>query len=60
MRLLVEAGRACADYQDRVLRDLGTRRVQLDEIWTYIGCKARNVTPEIAAKNPHAGDVWLW
>lgn len=60
MRLLVDAGTACAEYQDRVLRNLSTKRLQLDELWGFIGCKQRNVTPEIAAKNPHAGDIWLW
>src|ERR1700694_6275072 len=26
----------------------------------FIAAKQKNVTPEIAAKNPHAGDIWLW
>jgi len=60
MRLLCEAGTACAEYSDRVLRNLSSKRLQLDEMWGFIGCKQRNVTPEIAAKNPHAGDIWLW
>jgi hypothetical protein len=34
--------------------------VQLDEMWTFLTCKQKNVTPEIAAKNPDAGDLWLW
>ena len=33
---------------------------KLDEVWTFNYCKKRNVTPEIAAKHPDAGDVWLW
>jgi IS1 family transposase len=36
------------------------RRVQLDELWGFNYCKAKNVTPEIAQKVPGAGDVWLW
>jgi IS1 family transposase len=60
MRLLCEAGTACADYQDRVLRNLSSKRLQLDELWGFIACKQRNVTPEIAKRNPHAGDIWLW
>lgn len=31
MRLLREIGEVCADYQDRVLRKLKSRRLQLDE-----------------------------
>lgn len=60
MRPLVDVGRVCAEYQDRVLRNLSTRRLQLDELWSWIFCKKKNVTPEIAAKHPEAGDIWLW
>ena len=60
MRLLCEAGTACAEYQNRVLRNLSPKRLQLDELWSWIYCKKGNVTPKIATKNPHAGDIWLW
>jgi IS1 family transposase len=60
MRLLVEVGMVCAEYQDRVFRGLECRRLQLDELWAFVYCKAKNVTPKIAAKNPAAGDIWLW
>lgn len=60
MRLLCEVGTVCAEYQDRMLRNLPTKRLQLDELWGFIECKMKNVTPEIAARNPHAGDIWLW
>jgi IS1 family transposase len=60
MRVLVEVGEVCADYQDNMLRNLRSRRLQLDEIWTWIYCKEKNRTQEIAMKNPDAGDIWLW
>jgi hypothetical protein len=60
MRFLVEIGEVCEAYQDRVLRNLSCRRVQLDELWGFNYCKQKNVTPEIAEKVPGAGDVWLW
>lgn len=60
MRLLVEVGQVCSDYQDRVFRDLSCRRLQLDEVWSWIYCKDKNRTAKIAAKCPEAGDVWLW
>src|SRR5258705_1635890 len=56
MRLLVEAGEACAEYHDQHARALASRRIKVDEIWTFNYCKRRNVTPEIAAKHPDAGD----
>jgi hypothetical protein len=57
MRVLVEIGEVCVDYQDRVFRNLPCRRLQLDELWAWIYCKDKNRTPEIAAKHPDAGDV---
>jgi IS1 family transposase len=60
MRLLVEAGNACSEYQDRVFRNLSTRRLQLDEMWGFNYCKQKNVTTKIASKVPGAGEVWLW
>jgi IS1 family transposase len=60
MRLLVEVGDVCAEYQDHVFRNLQSKRLQLDEMWSWIYCKDKNRTEEIARKNPDAGDVWLW
>lgn len=59
-RLLVEAGAVAAEYQDRVMRNLPCRRLQVDEMWGFCYAKDRNVMPEIAAKVPGAGSVWLW
>jgi IS1 family transposase len=59
-KLLVDVGGACSDYLDKRLVNLGCQRVQVDEIWAFCYAKAKNVTPEIAAKNPYAGDVWTW
>jgi len=58
-KLLVDAGQACSDYQDRVFRDLPCRRLQIDEIWAFCYAKARNV-PDAKAAPPEAGDIWTW
>jgi len=60
MRLLVEVGAVCAAYQDRAFRNLSCQRIQVDELWAFIGCKQKNVTFQIKATNPDAGDIWLW
>jgi IS1 family transposase len=59
-RLLMEIGTVAAEYQDRVMRNLPCRRIQVDELWTFNYCKQRNVTPEIRHRVPGAGDMWLW
>jgi IS1 family transposase len=56
-KLLVEAGEACAWYQDKNLRNLPCKRVQVDEIWSFVYSKAKNV-PE--GMEGQAGDVWTW
>ena len=38
-KLLVELGLACQRYQDEHLRDLPCRRIQCDEIWSFVGAK---------------------
>jgi IS1 family transposase len=56
-KLLVDLGTLCSIYQDRVMRDLPCERVQCDEIWTFVGAKAKNVPPD---KRGEYGDWWTW
>lgn len=58
-KLLVEAGAICSQYQDRVLRNLTCRRIQCDEIWSYIGAKDKNVPVERQGQFG-IGSVWTW
>jgi len=58
-RLLVAAGTACADYQDRVMRDLPCVKVQCDEIWAYCFAKDANL-PEDKKDKFGYGSVWTW
>ena len=60
MRVLVEVGDVCADYQDKAFHDLNCKRLQLDELWAWIYCKEKHRTEAIAKKHPDAGDIWLW
>ena len=56
-KLLLDLGEACGAYQDDTLRGLGSTVVECDEIWSFVGAKARNV------KEDHPdeyGDVWTW
>lgn len=58
-RLLLSTGAACADYQDKQLRNLSCKRVQCDEIWSYIGAKDKNV-PADKAGQFGVGSIWTW
>jgi IS1 family transposase len=59
-KLLRDMGAACQRFHDETVRNLKTKRVQCDEIWSFCYAKNRNVTPEILERNPDAGDVWTW
>lgn len=59
-KLLVELGAACTQYMNSHFVNLKCERVQADEIWSFLGAKAKNVTPALKAKNPWAGDLWTW
>ena len=59
VKLLEDAGEAFSDYQDRTMRDLTCKRVQVDEIWAFVYAKAKNVETAKAAPEG-AGDCWTW
>jgi IS1 family transposase len=59
VKLLVELGRACVEYQDKTLRNLKCKRVQCDELWGFCYAKAKNV-PEDKKGQFGYGDVWTW
>lgn len=58
-KLLRDAGEACLEYQDKAMRDLKCKRVQCDEIWSFVYAKAKNVEAAVSAPDD-AGDVWTW
>jgi len=58
-KLLVSVGQACADYQGKVIRNIASKRVQVDEIWSFVYAKNDNVSAAKAAP-VDAGDVWTW
>ena len=58
-RLLVALGAACSNYQDRMLRNLTSRRIECDEIWSFCYAKEKNVPDQYSGKFGY-GDVWTW
>lgn len=59
VKLLVDAGKACSEYQDKVVRNLTCKRIQCDEIWSFCYAKEKNV-PEDKKGQFGYGDVWTW
>jgi hypothetical protein len=58
-KLLADLGAACAEYQDKALRDLPCTVIECDEIWSYCYSKQRNVPDEHKGEYGY-GDVWTW
>jgi hypothetical protein len=58
MRLMVEVGTGCAKLMDEQMRELPCRRVQVDEIWAYVGKKQRALTRE--DDRSRVGDQWTF
>lgn len=58
-KLLVDVGTACAEYQDKTLRNLPCNRIQCDEIWSFCYSKEKNVPEEHKGEFGY-GDVYTW
>ena len=57
MRLGVKVGQGCTAMMDAKMRNLPCQRLEMDEIWGFVGKKARTVKREDAEG---IGDVWTW
>lgn len=58
-KLLREVGAVCSQYQDEHLRNLQCKRIECDEIWSFVLCKQKNV-PADKQGQFGIGDVWTW
>jgi len=59
VKLLIELGTVCSEYQDKALRNLTCKRIQCDEIWAFCYAKENNVPDEKKGVFGY-GDVWTW
>jgi IS1 family transposase len=57
-KLLIDVGQAASDYQDKAFRNLSCKRLQVDEIWSFVGGKQKNMSLE--QKREGLGDIWTW
>lgn len=54
--LLKVVGAHCKNHHDRFVRGVESERIQADEIWSFAGCKQKNVK----LGDVERGDVWTW
>lgn len=58
VKLLTEVGPACQSWRSENVVNLSSRVVQVDEIWAFVGSKAKNTSDEKRAESN--GDCWTW
>lgn len=58
MRLGIEVGTACGDTLDKMMRKLTCRRIEVDEVWCYVGKKQRHV--QATDNIGQVGDFYTW
>jgi IS1 family transposase len=58
MRLGVRVGEACGQMMDETMRNLPCSKIEVDEIWGYVGKKQRQVNAEDTANG--LGDAWTF
>jgi IS1 family transposase len=59
-KLLRDAGEVALTYHDEHVRGVKARRVQWDEIWSFVAVKQKNRAKSKRATDPTTRDVWTW
>ena len=59
VKLLIDAGHACANYHDKTVRGITAERIQADEVWSFCGMKQKHVPANKQGQLGY-GDVWCW
>jgi IS1 family transposase len=60
VKLLVDLGTACSDFQGEALRGLTCRHIEVDEIWSFVGMKAKTARRKGRGDDPTVGDTWTF
>ncbi len=58
MRLGVEVGQGCERIMNEKMRGLNSARIQVDEIWSYVGKHQRFLKP--TDDRSQTGDMWTF
>jgi len=59
VKLLRDVGAACLAYQYQNMRNLPCKKLQVDEVWSFVYAKAKNVPEEHNGELGY-GDVWTF
>lgn len=59
VKLLVDLGAVCSAYQHETLRNLPCKKLQCDEVWSFVYAKEKNVPEHLQGESGY-GDIWTW
>ncbi len=59
-KLLRDAGEAALAHHDKAVRGVKAKRIECDEIWSFVHAKAKNAPKSTRAGDPTIGDCWTW
>jgi IS1 family transposase len=59
VKLLADVGTACSEFHDKTIRNVNSKYIQCDEIWSFCYAKQKNV-PDDKRGVFGFGDVWTW
>ena len=57
-RLLLDVGGACGEMLDGLMKGLHCRRIEVDEVWCYVGKKQRHILD--TDNSNEVGDFYTW
>ncbi|MBS1626006.1 MAG: DDE-type integrase/transposase/recombinase [Bacteroidetes bacterium] len=57
MSLFCAVGRACERFHDDTVVNVHARRIEVDELWSFVYAKEKNA---LRTNNAEAGDCWTW
>jgi IS1 family transposase len=58
-KLLVDIGTVCQAYHDKYVVNVASKRIQCDEIWSFIYGKEKNLPVHLQGKYGF-GSIWTW
>jgi len=59
-KLLVDIGKACQRFHNDTVINVNSKRIEADEIWSFVYAKDKNVENSEKTKEQGAGDAWTW
>lgn len=56
-KLLIDVGQACWKFHDQMVTRINCKRLECDEMWSFVYCKQKNIKD---SDNDQIGDAWTF